>query len=134
MKVIIRNVFIYAVLCLLLPVAIGCSTSSFSDSTLLRVYEVNRKVADFPEKEDFSTPEAAYAVINRVMANGDRGAMRRISVKEIAEYLPAADAEKRTIPKEKADTYLQANIIEVRIFRGIVASVIVRMPEEGDTP
>ena len=37
-----------------------------------KVYEVNRKVCDFPDRNDFSTPEAAYAAINRVIASGDQ--------------------------------------------------------------
>jgi hypothetical protein len=38
----------------------------------------NKKVCDFPDKEDFSTPEAAYEVINRVPASGKQGAWRLI--------------------------------------------------------
>lgn len=38
----------------------------------------NKKVCDFPDKEDFLTPEAAYTVINRVPASSKQGAWRLI--------------------------------------------------------
>jgi len=33
-----------------------------------RVYEVRKKVSNFPDHEDLSTPEAAYATIHRAYA------------------------------------------------------------------
>ena len=45
------------------------------NSDLVKVYQVNKRVSDFPEKEDLSTPEAAYATIMRdYMATGASGA------------------------------------------------------------
>lgn len=45
-------------------VVFGAPAESGQDD-LVRVYEVNKKVCDFPEGEDLSTPEAAYATIMR---------------------------------------------------------------------
>jgi hypothetical protein len=40
----------------------------------VRIYSVNRRVSDFPTNEDLSTPEAAYATIQRgVDGGGPRG-------------------------------------------------------------
>ena len=37
----------------------------------LLVYEVNKNVAGFPDKQDLSTPEAAYATLIRALVTGD---------------------------------------------------------------
>ena len=96
-------------------------------SNLLRVYQVDRKIIDFPEKEDFSTPESAYAVINRVMANGERSKWRQISVKSLANTLPPENAEKKEVQPQYAKTLLNARILEVRIFREISAVVLAEI-------
>jgi hypothetical protein len=100
---------------------------------LLRVYEVNRKVCDFPDMDDFSTPEAAYVAINRIRAGGDQSSQRRVSIKEIADQLPPTDAEKEQVAPEIAKMWLDANIIEVRIFSGIHAAVIAKINRQ-ETP
>ncbi|MHC4476827.1 MAG: hypothetical protein ACYTEL_14365 [Planctomycetota bacterium] len=105
-----------------------------TDSELLRVYEVNKSVRDFPKKEDFSTPEATYAVINRVMAGGRQGDWRRISTAKTANRLPPADAQTMEVKTEVAKMWLNARILEVRVFRGRHAIVIARVKREGKTP
>jgi len=44
------------------------------ETSLIRSYTVDKKVSDFPEVRDLSTPEAAYATIMRdFMATGASG-------------------------------------------------------------
>jgi hypothetical protein len=102
-----------------------------TDSELLRVYEVNKSVRDFPKKEDFSTPEGAYAVINRVMAGGRQGDWRKISTAKTANRLPPADAQTVEVKPEVAETWLDARIIEVRIFQQRHAMVIAEVKPQG---
>ena len=52
------------------------------------MYAVGRKVSDFPTNEDLSTPEAAYATVNRLWASGDLGFWRRISEPSLAKRMP----------------------------------------------
>jgi hypothetical protein len=96
-------------------------------SDQLRVYELNKRVADFPDQEDLSTPEAAYAVINRVMARGQQGAWRRISARKNRHRVPPADAKRVEVKPEVAEMWLNALIREVRIFRGRHAAVIAEI-------
>lgn len=67
-------------------------TKPASDEQPVRVYEVNKRVSSFPDKDDFTTPEAAYVVINRAMAGGQEGKWREISVSSLASRLPPAVA------------------------------------------
>jgi len=81
------------------------------DPALLRVYEVNKRVSDFPEKEDFSSPEAAYAVINRVVASGWAGGpvWQRISVERLSK--PLAKGK-----KVEMDFFMQKAIMQPLLF------------------
>ncbi len=107
-------------------------SKSEENSSLLRVYEVNKRVKDFPEKEDLSTPEAAYAVARRLSASGE--SFRRISVKSLARRLPPPDAKKKEVKPEVAEGWLNALILEVRIFRGTHAAVIAKLPPAWRSP
>ncbi len=108
--------------------------ASETTSGELQVYPVDKRVSDFPPEEDFSTPEAAYAVINRVMASGNEGAWRRISVKELARGLPPEDAKRKEVKPEVAEQRLNARIVEVRVFRGSFAGVIAEITVDSEPP
>ncbi len=47
------------------PLALGAAAEEE-----IEIYRVDKKVSDFPAKDDFSSPEAAYATINRKFAAG----------------------------------------------------------------
>ena len=98
----------------------------------VRVYQVNKKVSDFPEKDDFSTPESAYAAINRVLASGRRGGpvWKRISVERLAKRFNKE--EKRKV--KSTDEWLNARIVEVNIFKDTHAAVIAEIPSKGRQP
>lgn len=124
MKMLVRCTLIgFVVLASVSQVVFGASAKN-NESNLVRVYQVNKKVCDFPEKEDLSTPEAAYATMNRLNASGNQD-WRRVSVKRAAQRLPVKKG-KRKVSKSAADGWLNANIVEVRIFQGKCAGVIAK--------
>lgn len=89
------------------------------DPGLVYSYQVNRVVTDFPDVEDLSTPEAAYATINRASARGDEGIWRRVTGRpEIKDLMPPADAPAREVPPEVARVRLGSHIEEVWVYRG----------------
>ncbi|MHC4758992.1 MAG: hypothetical protein ACYTE8_10075, partial [Planctomycetota bacterium] len=102
------------------------------ESEQLKVYKVNRKVADFPVGEDFSTPEAAYATINRLSASGDLGFWRRVSARELAERMPV-EKGKRQLSKIKIHGFMDSEILEVRVFEGTFAYVLAKVPNTWKT-
>jgi hypothetical protein len=89
-----------------------------------RVYEVHKKVSDFPDREDLTTPEAAYALINQAYAAEGDAAWPRLSAPTLAAHLPAG--VKKPLPKKAADRLLGAEIIEVHVWDGTHAVVIAR--------
>lgn len=95
-----------------------------------RQYIVNRSVADFPAGEDFSTPEAAYATINR-MDQGDPSAWLRVDVARLADRMRRDGSErKRTIDPEWAKIMGNARIREVMVWNLTKAVVIAELPQE----
>ena len=103
------------------------TAKSDNSSDFLRVYQVNKRVSDFPDKEDFSTPAFSYATINRLSASGEQEFWRRVTVKKLAKRMPVKKG-KRKVSKTAANEWLNAKIIEVRVFRGRYAGVIAKMP------
>lgn len=97
-----------------------------------RQYAVNRTVAEFPPTENFSTPESAYAAINRVMASGSREGWMRVSTKASAERIAQSMQQDQPVPAEWANVVLNARILEVRI-QGDRAMVIAEFPQELST-
>jgi hypothetical protein len=95
-----------------------------------RVYEVHKKVSDFPDREDLSTPEAAFATINRAwVAEGDEGPFwLRLSSPENAARLTRQQVHtgvQQPLSKEKAEPILNAEILEVHIWNENRAAIIV---------
>jgi len=109
----------------------GKSDQAAEKENSLRVYEVNRSVADFPKEEDFSTPEAAYAAINRVSASGKNAGWIRVSVKRIAKHFAGQkDKGQRKIDPEWAKVLLNTTILEVRILNENRAMVAAELPQQ----
>jgi len=107
--------------------SVSAAPAASQASGFMRIYPVNRKVSDFPEGADLSTPETAYAAINRIMARGEEGKWRQVSTTANASRLPPADAPQRKIDPRVAATWLEARVLEVRVFQERHAAVIARI-------
>jgi hypothetical protein len=95
----------------------------------IKVYDVNKNVTEFDQKEDLLTPESAYAAINRVSAAGDANGWERVSIKQLAESF-AKGKEKMKVEPQWAKVLLNAKILEVRICNGNNAIVIAQLLQE----
>ena len=78
-------------------------------------------MSDFPDREDLSTPEAAFATIHRAwVAEGDEGPFwLLLSSPENAARLTQQKFRagvKQPLSKEKAEPILNAEILEVHIW------------------
>jgi hypothetical protein len=127
MKMLVRCTLIaFVVLASVSQVVFGASAKN-NESNVVRVYQVNKKVCDFPAKENLSTPEASYATINRLNASGAKEFWRRMSVKRLAQRMPVKKG-KRKVSKSAVHGWLNAKIVEVRIFQGKHAGVVAKVP------
>jgi len=127
MKTLIRFTLIGLVVLASVRNAVFSASGEEQDSSLLRVYQVNKKVCDFPEKEDLSTPEAAYATIMRdYMATGASSAeWSKISTWK------SNDTKRRSVSPEAAQNYRNAHIVQVVIYKDRLAQVIAQMKQDG---
>jgi hypothetical protein len=113
--------------CLWITIVHAAEPASTNAGAAIRVYEVNRKVTDFPTNENLSTPEAAYAAWNRAYAVGGRAAVQRLNVTPIR--VAAAKP-----PPAKVEEELNSEILEVHVHAEREAAVIARMPHPSKTP
>ena len=127
MKVLIRLTFVaLVVLSSVSQVVFGASAET-EQRNLMRVYEVNKAVCDFPEGQDLSTPEAAYATIMRdYMATGASSS----EWSEISTW-QSDDTERKSVSPERIRNCLNAHIHEVIIYKTRLALVIAKMREYG---
>ncbi len=93
----------------------------------LLVYAVNKKVSDFLTNEDLSTPETAYANLNRLSASGDLGFWKRISEPSLAARMPDKMGTRKLSQKVINET-LNTEVLEVRIFANRYAAVLAKVP------
>jgi hypothetical protein len=88
-------------------------------------YTVDKKVSDFPPSRDLSTPEAAYATIMRdFMATGASSSeWSEISIRK------SYGTERQPVLPERASNCLDAQILEVIIYKDCLALVAAKMRE-----
>ncbi|MBI5388284.1 MAG: protein kinase [Verrucomicrobia bacterium] len=110
------------------------STQSPSLSTnSIRVYRLDKKVSDFSTTEDLSTPEGAYAACVRAAASGDEAMARRLSVARLAQQM-SPEARRQNVSANAAKEWLQAEILEVRIYWNKHAAVFAQVRRSGKQP
>lgn len=128
MRTFITYLLLVVLVCIVATNENSAMAKSEGDSNLMHVYKVNKKVCDFPDKEDFSTPEAAYATIMRdYMATGASLA----EWSKISTSLKSKDTQRRAVSPEKTQNCRNARIVEVRIFKERCARVFAEMEEKG---
>jgi hypothetical protein len=95
----------------------------------IQSYTVNRNVSMFPEN-DFSTPQAACAAINRVSLTGNTDRWKEVSIERIADRLDSeSHAGTMSMEPEWSQVLLNAQILEVRIWNNEKAMVVARLPQ-----
>ena len=98
-------------------------------SDKIKVYTLDKSVADFGD-DDFSTPESAYAAINRVSASGKADGWKKVSVPSLADRMPGKDS---SVPEDWAEVLRNAKIVEVRIYDNKYAQVTAELLSEFST-
>lgn len=90
---------------------------------LIRTYQVDKKVSDFPPLRDLSTPEAAYATIMRDFAatGASSSEWSEIGVQK------SHDTKRESVSPERVRNCLNAQIHEVIIYRDRLALVVAKM-------
>lgn len=96
------------------------------------VYQVGQKVSAFESQDDFSSPEAAYATINRRIATGT-GDWKVLSCTSVNNFLGPGPFKIAEPSADESRLFRSAEILTVRIYRGSYAHVVARFAE-GPSP
>ena len=110
----------------------AAEASSATVADQIRTYTVNRPVSAFPTNQNFASPEAAYAACNRLCASGEQDRWRQLSVKRLAERLPAR-GKKIAVSSSAAKGWLTAEILEEQVYQNTKAMVFAKMPNAWKT-
>jgi hypothetical protein len=95
----------------------------------VRIVYINLSVARFPAGEDLSTPEAAYATINRMPRN-DLAAWQKVSTAALAERMARAGVRGETVvDAEWANVLANVRIIEALVWNDTRAAVVAELPQ-----
>jgi hypothetical protein len=101
------------------------------DRKQVRTYRVGKRVSDYPDREDLSTPELTYATVNRAIARGDQEIWSRISAKgSYTESGGGSGTPPAQVDPGEAARRLAAEIAEVWIYQGKWGGVIAHMSGE----
>ena len=105
------------------------------DPKQLRHYPVGKRVRDYPDREDLSSPELSYATFMRAAARGDEGIWRRLSTPRVASdpRLPPVDAPLEEVSPTDVKLYLGRKIVEVYVYQGHRAEVVGAVLYEDGT-
>jgi beta-lactamase regulating signal transducer with metallopeptidase domain len=111
---------------------LGPQTASFDRRA------VHKRIKDFPDKVDLSTPESALAACARKMAQKDVLAAQELGWVKIAPQIArdVEDALKHdpNAPQNLEEQILNAELVEVLTYRGDVAAVIVKIAGKAQKP
>jgi len=110
-----------------------------SEHPLIETRVINKRVGDFPEKTDLSTPEAAQAAWYRASGRMDDRALAALSWMKLGwSEVQQIQRIRKNNPQETEvfnQAQLNAEILEVTSYRGNSAFVISRLGfPEGTTP
>ncbi|MHB0946386.1 MAG: hypothetical protein ACYC3B_04390 [Sedimentisphaerales bacterium] len=109
-------------------------SSANAEPNELMIYDVNKNVADFGDN-DFSTPEAAYAAINRIVAINDAQKLAAVSLTRLSDGVIKAQISDNPLSPEWKKTLENAQILEVWVWKDKYAAVIAELPQKfSDKP
>jgi hypothetical protein len=89
---------------------------------------INKKVHDFPDKFDLSSPLSAFITFRYTLLNGRNNLLRQICSVSKQSEIPDSISE---VPNDEKSIYLNARINEIHIYKDSIAFVISKY-EGGD--
>ncbi len=98
-----------------------------TSSHAVRSVAIGRSVAEFTDGADFSTPEVAYANINRACVSATNNAWARVSASALRDAFPASDEPAYVVTPAAATMWLQAKIIEVLYCGDTKAAIVAHL-------
>jgi len=127
-----RGIVLAAALLAAQGLGVGGAAGAAGPDEAFEIRPASGRVCDFPKEEDLSKPKSAYAAVNRVLVAGKTAGWIRVSTPQLARRMKGRN-DNPPRSAESARRWLDAEIVEVLVFRGRTAMVVSRlaMPAGG---
>jgi hypothetical protein len=96
----------------------------------IHTYAVDKTVDEMPPGDDFSSPERAYATMQRRLASGNDD-WRPMSLSRLGPALPKPTVRTTPLSQRVVRGYLDCRIVEVRKIADTIGYVLARWPNSG---
>ena len=105
--------------------------SPFAQNTFIdfETIIVNKKIQEFPDKFDLSSPLSATITLNYVYANGENGMESKLCVKRNRVYWPMPNSPDTRLSIEEKNKILKQTIKEILIYKDSIALSIIEQKE-----
>ena len=119
-----------AISVMFLSILLSCGRNVATD---FKTIQVNKKVKDFPDELDLSSPLKSALSINYLMINGKDSLWRQISSEVIKPLLPDTTTAESYVTESEKNKYLNTLIREIITYRDSVACVISEIRDSSYT-
>jgi hypothetical protein len=106
---------------ILLSLLLSCGRNVPTD---FKTIQVNKKVKDFPDKLDLSSPVKSGVSIYYLTLNGKNSLWRKLSSERIKPFFPDTTGSDTNVPEKVKNRYLNTIIKEAITYKDSVAGVI----------
>ncbi len=110
-----------ALLIISITFLLSCGQKVSSD---FKTIEINKKIKDYPDRIDLSSPLKTCVSVYYLMAHGKNCLWRKISCKSIQLFLPDTSAVDSNVPEDRKNSFLNTTIRQVITFKDSIACVI----------
>jgi len=93
-------------------------------SSDFKIVPVNKRINEFPDKFDLTSPLSSCISFNYLLINGKDGLFRSASSRRIQAYLPDSKAKDSKVSEKSRNNYLNKLINEVVIYKDSIACAI----------
>lgn len=94
-----------------------------------KIIQIDKKLIDFPDTLDLSSPLKSFITISYIMANGKNHLWRSVSTQKIKYFLPESTAPDSKLSATERVYFLNSIIKEIIIYKDSVACVISQFRE-----
>jgi hypothetical protein len=113
-----------SLLVIVLSLLLSCGRNLRSDFTTV---QVNKKIKDFPDKLDLSSPIKSGVSIYYLMINGKNSLWRKVSSERTKPFLPDTTKTDENMPENIRNNYLNTIITETITYKDSVACVLSKI-------
>jgi hypothetical protein len=96
-----------------------------------KTISVNKKIREFPDKFDLSSPINSFITFEYTIINGRDSKLWKTSCSLKRSLMPDSTVANSTMPENLKQYYLNAIVTEIKIYRDSVAFVITQMIQEN---